>query len=339
MTETHERVLGTLPNGGQVIAATAAQGIELLTTIDDFVQRQSRFDRHARLSLSFGVADITRDMYLDYVASQVLEWSAAELDQLTLIVADLATALAGFEFDLPAPIHLVKTSGQEEAHAAYTRNLDTIVLPANMVNSLWLPADFGDPLHGGGSRAYLRGVIVHECFHLFSKNNVSRREKLYELVGYRMTGDEIDLPDVPWPDAASPNTMPELKITNPDTPRLDVVIDLEIPGGDGDTTAVTPVLLASGPYQGGSFFAVLQWYFMQVEERDGSWAAVLDDVGRPIMQIVEPGSEILVNYERRIGHNFTNELFHPDEVLAQNWTLVATEPSLDLLTRMAATLR
>lgn len=343
MSADHGTLVGTLPNAGQVIAASSAQGIKLLTTVDEFVQRQSRFDRHARLSLSFDVTDVTLEMYLDYVASQVTEWTAAEIDQLEQIVSDAAEMLAGFEFDLADPIYLVKTTGQEEANAAYTRNRNTIVLPANMVASLWVPADFGDPLHDGGSQSYLRGVVLHECFHLFSKNNVARRSQLYDIIGYRMTSNEIELPQVGWPRADSPDTMPELKITNPDAPRLDVVIDLEIPGqrpdGASSVSTVTPVLMASGPYDGGSVLAGLGWYFMAVEERDGAWSARCDEDGRPIVYLVEPGSELLAVYERTIGHNFSGELFHPDEVLAQNWTLVAAEPSLGVLTRMSALLR
>lgn len=337
----HGTVLGTLPNAGQVVAADATRGVELLTTVDDFVRHQSRFDRHARLNLSFGVTDVTRDMYLDYVASKVVPWNDAEIEQLAAIVADMATVLQRFEFDLPSPIHLVKTTGQEEAHAAYTRNLDTIVLPANMVASLYVPSDFGDPLHEGGSRTYLQGVVLHECFHLFSKSNVARRAKLYDLVGYRMT-DEIELPDVGWPAADSPETMADLKITNPDTPRLDVIIDLDIPtvGDEGGTTAtVAPVLMASGPYRGGSFFGMLEWYFMEVVESGGAWVPRLTDDGRPVMHLVESGSALLEVYESAIGHNLTHELFHPDEVLAQNWTLVAAEPSLELLVRMSDVLR
>lgn len=335
--------LGSLPNGGQVFAASPTKSIELLTTVDEFVQHQSRFDRHARLNLSFDVTDVTLEMYLDYVRSQVTEWTESELDQLKQIVSDLAAMLTGFAFDLPAPVYLVKTTGQEEANAAYTRNRNTIVLPANMVASLWVQADFGDPLHDGGSQSYLRGVVLHECFHLFSKNNVAQRSKLYDIIGYRMTADEIALPEVGWPLAESPSTMPELKITNPDTPRLDVIIDLEIPAADSNgassVSTVCPVLMASGPYRGGSFFGDLGWYFMEVDERDGVWSARLGDDGRPVMHLVEMGSELLKTYERTIGHNFTGELFHPDEVLAQNWTLVASEPSLELLTQMSALLR
>ncbi|HSJ91439.1 MAG TPA: hypothetical protein VK917_05190 [Ilumatobacter sp.] len=338
MTAEHATVLGSLPNAGQVIAAGARRGVELLTTVDDFVRHQSKFDRHARLNLSFDVTDVTREMYLDYVASQVLDWTDAELAQLTEIVSDMSKVLQRFQFDLPSPIYLVKTTGQEEAHAAYTRNLDTIVLPANMVASLWVPADFGDPLHEGGSQTYLREVVLHECFHLFSKSNVARRTELYEVIGYRMT-DEIELPDVPWPDSDSSTSMRDLKITNPDTPLIDVVIELVIPGGDRGPTPVAPVLLASGPYQGGSFFGLLGWYFMEVVERDGAWTPQLDAGERPVLHVVEPGSELLAVYEQAIGHNLTDELFHPDEVLAQNWDLVAAEPSLELLAKMADLLR
>ena len=40
--------LGTLAGGTQVVAATRDHGRTLLTTVDAFVEAQSRFDRQAR---------------------------------------------------------------------------------------------------------------------------------------------------------------------------------------------------------------------------------------------------------------------------------------------------
>ncbi len=348
MVSERDIELGGLPNAGAVLATSVEHGRALLRARDSFVENQSRFDRQARLNLRATVAHVDERTYLEYVGAQVVAWQPTEIDRLRAIVEAMGGLLERFTFDLPSPIHLVKTTGQEEGYAAYTRRRDVIVLPANMVASLEAPASFGDPLHPGGSTTYLQNVILHECFHLFSKNNPVRRRELYELIGYHTTAEEIVLPDVGWPAPDSPDSMADLKITNPDTPTLDAYITMRLPtevtGGDPADKHLLPVLLASGPYDGGLFFEYLQVNFMSIVDTgaggEPTWTPELDDDGRPIMFPMDSHNPELTRvYERRIGHNLSGELFHPDEVLAQNWVLVANEPSLGLLTKMSTALR
>lgn len=321
------------------MAAGKTDGAALLSTPDDFVHHQSRFDRQARLSLRTDVVKVTQAMYLDYVASQVMEWSAAEIAVLKGIVKVIAGKLAALDFRLPEVIHLVKTSGAEEGHAAYTRQRDVIVLPVNMIQSAFTPANYGDPLHSGTDPTYLTDVVIHELFHIFSKNNPQRRWDLYRLVHFEPTGGDVELPKVPWPNADSATSLPELKITNPDTPNLDTFIRMKVPAtGSAATTtkALLPVLLATGPYAGGVFFDYLDWWFMAITEVKGRWVAELDHDRRPVMY---QSATLMTQYMRRVGNNITDELFHPDEIMAQNWVLVADEPDLTLLSNMQGILR
>jgi hypothetical protein len=328
--------IGTL-NGSTVVAASQADGRTALSTEDAFVAAQSRFDRQARVCIRASVAEVTEAMYLDYVASQVMDWSADEITALTSIVAQLGPLLAPFDLSLPGEILLVKTTGQEEGHAAYTRQQNVIVLPVNMVQSLFLPSDFGDPLHSGTSPAYLTGVIIHELFHLFSKNNPVPRWALYDLVHYEPTGCDIALPDVSWPQPDSPDTLASLKVTNPDTPEIDTFIRMSVTdaGGGSVVKPLVPVLVATGAYDGGVFFDYLGWWFMAIVQAGGGWTAELDPQGRPFLY---PSQPLLEQYLQLIGRNMSDELFHPDEILAQNWVLVAQQPSLDLLVGMRKTL-
>ena len=333
--------LGRLPGGTVVMAADKANGARLLATADDFVDNQSQFDRQARLSLRTEVVEVSRSMYFDYVASQVMDWSTDEVAALKGIVQAIAGKLEPLDLHLPEVVHLVKTSGEEEGHAAYTRQMNVIVLPVNMIQSLFTPSNFGDPLHTGTSPSYLTDVVTHELFHLFSKNNADRRWDLYALVHYEPTGDDVELPNVPWPNADSPVLLPELKITNPDTPNLDTFIRMEVPvvarpGGPTTLKPLLPVLLATGPYAGGVFFDYLDWWFLAIVEVGGRWVAEFDQDRRPIMYQSEP---LMSQYMGLVGKNITDELFHPDEILAQNWVLVANEPDLTLLTSMARILR
>ena len=332
--------LGRLPGGTTVVAAGKAEGAELLSTVDDFVRNQSHFDRQARLCLSADVVEVTESMYFDYVSSQVMEWTAPEIAALKGIVATIAGKLEPLDFELPDVVHLVKTSGAEEGHAAYTRQMNVVVLPVNMIQSLFTQANFGDPLHSGTDPTYLTDVVIHELFHLFSKNNADRRWDLYRLVHFKPTGNAVELPGVPWPKRNSPTMLPDLKITNPDTPNLDTYVRMKVPSSatSGPTTekALLPLLLATGPYAGGVFFDYLDWWFMAIHRIGGRWVAELDGNNRPVMYQSAP---LMAQYMSLVGKNITDELFHPDEIMAQNWVLVANEPDLTLLSKMDKILR
>lgn len=335
-------VVGTLPGGTRVVAASLAEGRRLLTTVDDYVSQQSSFDRQARLNLRREVVEVTLPIYLDYVASQVMSWSAVEIDALKSIVAAMALLFAPLSLRLPPQVYIVKTSGQEEGYAAYTRRQDTIVLPANMVASVETATSYGDPLHPASDASYLQDVLIHECFHLFSKNHPEQRLRLYGHLHYQATGEPVTLPDVAWGPPASGATMRELKITNPDEPDLDVYIEMRVPSAPENadsapvTRALAPLLMANGRYEGGIFFQYLEWWFMAIVQGDDRrWTPLLDPQGRPVMY---PSAPLMQQYLALVGANFTQEIFQPDEILAQNFVLMANQPSLDLLVFMRQTL-
>jgi hypothetical protein len=107
------------------------------------------------------------------------------------------------------------------------------------------------------------------------------------------------------------------------------------PSAQSTVRPLVPALIATGPYTGGSFFDYLEWWFLALVGGPGQWSVALDTNGRPIAYT---SASLMGQYLQIIGRNFTSELFHPDEILAQNWVLVATQPSLGLLVDIAETL-
>ena len=136
--------------------------------------------------------------------------------------------------------------------------------------------------------------------------------------------------------------MADLKITNPDEPDFDVYIEMLVPSipGDEDSPrvkrALAPLQLANRPYEGGVFFEYLEWWFMSIAEGpDRRWAPVLGPDGYPVMYESAP---LMPEYLALVTANFTQEIFQPDEILAQNFVLAANQPSLDILSFMNQTL-
>ncbi|WP_328334559.1 MULTISPECIES: hypothetical protein [unclassified Streptomyces] len=337
--ELDDVTLGTIGTT-EVIAAARATGRQLLGRTDDFVANLSDFDRRARVCLAGPETPVGTPLYLDYVTSQVMAWNEQETGVLAELTRDLDKRLTGRWPDLlPPVVYLVKTTGQEEGRAAYTRHTDTVVLPAAKIVPALGPAPGADPLFPHSSTTGLRDVLLHELFHIISKNKPRLRRALYDLIGYTQLDSAIPLPDVAWPSATSRTTLPSLRITNPDTPNLDVYITLRVPPapGTGDEPVerpLMPLLTANGPYEGGSFFPYITWYFMALRQEGTNWAADTGPDGRPLTYVMTPGSDLWEEYLDQVGRNAEGELFHPDEVIAQNFVHATLLPSMRLLSRM-----
>src|ERR1044072_329889 len=229
-----------LPLGGaKAHFATQSEGRRILTARDEFIQRLSPFDRSARMKTDKAVSEAE---LLAFIGKNVAEWTTDETQAVQAALEALPPLLRELRLSLPPPVQLIKTTGAEEGHAAYTR-ATAIVIPESEL---------------GKSQKDLQRLICHELFHILSRQNPELREKLYGVIGFTKC-QEIALP-------------PELerrKITNPDAPRNDHFIRLTI---DGHESLAVPVLLSRvetyDVQRGGEFFAYLQFQFLVVE-KDG----------------------------------------------------------------------
>jgi len=296
---------------------------------DAAIDSQSPFDRCARVGLPQDRVTVSKDMYLSFLTTQVMEWDDFEIGQLTKIIESLRPVFAGIGMDLPDRVWLIKTTGREEAAAAYTRGFDTVALPSNMVASLMELPQGGDSLHPAHSSAYLADIITHELFHIMSKNNPSIRAELYSELGFKELTAPLD-----FPHDIAPSGLPysALKITNPDAPLLNVSINLR-PSAGTTEVAMVPALMSRTPYVGGAFFETLEWIFFELDNTGSSWQR--DNKGRVIVRQSGP---LMPQYYAKIGRNLSEELFHPDEILAQSFVIAAKEPSLRLLTCLSDTI-
>lgn len=322
--------IGTILDGTEVFAAGLDRARQLMTAKDAFIANQSRFDRQSRMRLPKTVEEVTLDQYLTFLRTNVRPWSDAELQGLADIFKAIRTRFQRLRMRLPKAVYLVKTSGQEEGFSAYTRHDNTIVMSETKV--ALMAGGGGDALHPQPDVAALQNIYIHECFHLLSKNNPDIRHKLYAEVGYVQFDRGLTLPEkAVW--AGEP--MAQMKITNPDTPVLNVAIDLVPPDDPGGAAVpMMPVLLAKRDYTSGIFFEYLDWVFLRVERRGADWSIPVDSSGQPyVVQASDKG--IMRQYMAKVGHNITEEIFHPDEILAQNFVLVINEPSLHVLQGIA----
>jgi hypothetical protein len=200
--------------------------------------------------------------------------------------------LAALDAGLTGRVILVKTTGLEEAGAAYTRGA-AIILKQSA-----LQADDDA----------LERLLLHELFHVVSRSAPGLRRELYAVIGFA-PANEIDLPA----------SLAGRKITNPDAPRIDCRIEVL---ADGRRVSATPVLYsreaAYDPATSGGLLAAMEFKLLVLEETGGQWVAASRE-GKP--WLLDP--EKTPSFHEKIGAN-TGYVIHPEEILAENFVLLAT---------------
>lgn len=284
--------------------ATVQEGQAVLTRRDEFIAAMSDFDRAARMKSDQAVSE---PEFLAFLGRNVRAWSVPEADRLARVCRSVGDRLAGWNLPFPATVLLIKTTGDEEGQAAYTRQ-NAIILPELMASD---------------AEPALEKLLLHELFHVLSRHQPELRKQLYAVIGFSPV-DAIDYPAELRP----------RRITNPDGYQTGWLIRVE---SQGRTWPTIPVLYATAEKydarKGGEFFDYLAFKLLVVTNDSGRWQPRLEG-GRP--QLLDP--QQVQGFFEQIGRN-TGYVIHPDEILADNFArLISGDTHLET-PRIATDLR
>ena len=272
----------------EVHLASVEEAQELLAARDEFALALSPLDRQLRLKRADEVA---LERWLEFTAGEARDFSPAEVQRVKAALEGVSQRIARFKLQLPDKIVLVRTTGKEEGNAAYTRQA-AIILPEKVL---------------AYPRQQLESLLLHELFHLISRHDPALRSKLYAIVGFRPC-NRIELPEA-WE---------ARRITNPDAPHVDCYIELEV---EYRKLLAAPLLYGTPPkydaQRGGSLFDYLTFKLLVLRKEGQRLIPELMD-GRPV--VIDPRG--IDDFTRQIGKN-TNYIVHPDEILADNFVLLA----------------
>ena len=285
--------------------ASVEQGKEILGQRDDYVSNLSPFDRQSRLKTD---KEVTEKEFVEFAASNVIAWSDADKKKIDPLLADIQKQCAAFALPFPDTVLLIKTTGKEEANAAYTR-ANAVILPRSQVN---MPPRM------------LRDLIAHELFHVLSRRNSELRDKLYAAIGFEKCRELV-----------YPAKLQAKKISNPDATTNDHWICLTI---DGKSVWAIPLIFSATEHyntrRGGDFFNYLQFRLLLVES---------DAQTSPPTPVYEEAALKLVDLDQvtgffeQVGKN-TSYTIHPEEILADNFQMLLFGgqkiPSPEILQKM-----
>jgi hypothetical protein len=271
-----------LSKGCSVRFATVSEAKSRLAKRDVYIKNLSPFERAAKIKKA---GPVSTGQYLEFIQNQALEWNNADKKKLGQVIVAAKPKLAKFANHLPERIHLLKSTGDDEGSAPYTRGT-SIVLPERFMRQ---------------SGKSLERLFYHELFHIVSRSNPKLRDELYGIIGYEKCGP-VSLPA---------DMMPR-RISNPDAPVIEHCIRVS---KDGESRWCAPVLFSRtpkyNPKTGGTFFRYLQFRLMAIDRKTSK--AILKD-GKPILW----KHDAVEGFFEQIGRN-TDYIIHPEETLANNF--------------------
>lgn len=268
----------------KIVFSTMSQSKEIIAKNDGFISSMSTFDRSSRMKIN---KPIDNSEFTKFLKNNVLEWENTEKSKITLIFEKIKNKFQGLKDILPDEIFLVKSTGAEEGNAAYGRE-NSIVLPKRVINK---------------SAGELENDLIHELFHIISKNNIGLRKDLYKIIGY-YAGDNFEYP----------KQLAERKITNPDGYENKYYIDIQI---NNQNLTLVPLLIAKIDIEEinshNDFFAYLSFKLAIVKS---------NNVRKNDLMFLDDND--FQYYHEKTGFN-TQFRIHPDEILADNFVLLVNK--------------
>lgn len=265
---------------------TKQQAVQVLAAEDDYIKGLSQFDIQAKFKMETMPSIGER---VSYYANNSLNWSDTDKIKINTAVEFLDKKIKPLKLKQPKQIKFILTTGNEEGGANYTRS-NSIIFPKKVLTM---------------NQEAINMVLAHEFFHVYSRYNQDKIDKIYAIVGYQQTG-ELTLPP----------KMEKLKISNPDAPKINYYINLKYKGKPHN---FMPVLLARKPYEVGSnkpFFYYLNNLLLAVDITDNKPTPITTNAKPLLVDTIE------TNFEQIAGNN-TEYLLHPEEIMAENFSLWA----------------
>jgi hypothetical protein len=236
--------------------------------------------------------------YKNYLSKDVESFTEAE--QLTLATA---FKIAYDEISkvnpnlLPKEVQLIKTKGKHYGNSVFYTRENIIVIPENELLNL--------------TSENKLSVIYHELFHIISRYNPNLKDELYSLIGFRKINKNLYIPEI----------LKQRMLLNPDGIDMEYVMTLQDTLANRKLTAIPIIISSQKSFDKTkpAFFAYLKFDFYEIINNDkNEMEIVCDSEGYSTFSLRNAG-----DFYSQIQDN-TGYIIHPDEIMADNFTMVFT---------------
>lgn len=256
--------------------------------VDGFFDHLSAVDISIQMKQKEGFAskDIAVVAYKYFLRTQVEDFSEEDKAYMKLVFTEVNRRLSKINKNLIIPdIKLVKLKLDHYGEDVYYTRGNLICIPKNSL-----------------SRSELKGqtnVMLHEIWHILSRNDKGLRDKIYNLVGFEPHGKEIKLSQ----------DMSKLLLSNPDGVSTDYAINL------GDNLMALPIITSQQDHYDPSKPRIFDYFNFDLYEIDQDGTVLTNPNGSTT---IPPAKNAV--FFKKIKDN-TQYIIHPDEITADNFML------------------
>lgn len=267
----------------QYRCASVEEAKQLIRTEDGYTRNWSPFDIVSRLENQEG----KKEDLIELSAEEVTEWTDTEKKNIRRMMHAINDTIRKYGYKIPFPgeIVLIKSPMKAEGGAGgYTRS-----------NWIMLVDGFFEKIN----QEFQQHLLLHETFHILTRNNPGFKKQMYGTIGFSTTEEELEFPE----------DLRDRRISNPDVSRYDSYATFTI---DGRPRKCAMILYANKPYTTGKFFQYMNIGFVP-----------LDNDLKPVRQ---GGSTVVYSFDKvsdfndKVGMN-TRYIIHPEEILADNFVI------------------
>lgn len=266
--------------------ASIEEAQDILNRNDPFAKNISIVDAQIRLDK----ADATKEELLEALLYDVEEWTDLEQELINSCISDIEDKLRYLDLDLrlPEEISFIKSNMNSDMEAmGFTRG--TSVILYDQIIEL--------------NTESLKRLIIHELFHVITRNNPDLRKKLYKIINFTVLDSEIEIPE----------DLKEKIISNPDVERHDSFASFTI---NGTPQNCMMVIYANREFEPGqSTFSYLSVGLIPL---DAAYKPIIED-GKTVVYDLQEAE----NFTDVVGKN-TGYVIDPEEVLADNFEIMIT---------------
>lgn len=263
------------------VTVTKSEAQILLGKEDAYTKNLSKFD----LTSCPGNESKTKEEFIRLTVNEAQEWNENEKELIRKCMLAVNDSIRKYDYNLPLPkeIKIVKSPLTTAGGASgYTR-------------SEWIALNM-DKLANADFKT-IQEILVHETFHVLTRNNKDFRKKMYETIGFSINDEELNYPE----------DMDSLRISNPDVERFDSYATFLV---DGKEQKFVMTIYSDKPYNGGSFFQYMKAGFIALDDN----LEPLKKDGKTIVYTIDD----LDNFWEKVGKN-TFYTIDPEEIMAENF--------------------
>lgn len=278
-----------------ILDSLAASTEIIQDNMDGFFDNISLLDMSIQMKKNFPANTSQNEavtQYKAFIQTDVADFTASEKAYVTKTFKEAIALCNGIAGDIfPAQIKLIKTKANHYGEQVYYTRQNQIVIPY-------------DALAMRNEKGFLR-VMLHEIFHIYSRYNPEKRDKLYELIGFSPIRQMFTMNEA----------LSRRILLNPD--GVNYLFKIDLKQADGSTKSAVPIIVSKFDdfdKTRSNFFNYLEFQLFEIADQPNNSVSIIS---------TEKGFSTLnmrtqTDFFAQIKDN-TNYIIHPDEIMADNF--------------------